>query len=458
MIKNIKKAFAIFKNMHFQSLLANGMMAVFGMITLSILYRNLTVVDIGIYIFFLAIVGLIDNLRAGFLTITIVKFFSGTTQERGNEVAGSAWLLALVISGLFLIINIPTYFISWYVTDQGLALFLKYFSIISLITLPCFMTDCIVQANKRFDRLLWLRIFNQGSYTLIIFTLAYLGKLNLMTVMYTFIGSNLFASCMVLLLRWTMISSVFKAKLNTAWELFHFGKYSMGTNISSNLFGVTNTFVINFLIGPAALAMYNLGGKLLQIVEIPLLSFVTSGMPLLSAHYNKGEKTEMVYTLKKLIGMLTIVLIPVVVVALIFAQPIIHLLGGKGYVANEAPNLFRIFMVIALLYPADRFFAIGVDIIHQPKINFYKIIIMSLVNLAAVFAFVGIYHSVYSIAFASITPIIVAIYMTYKPLNNYLKFSFLSIYQVGFKELILLIKQLNNTFFKSSHKIINEKK
>lgn len=364
MIKIIKKAFAIFKNMHFQSLLANGMMAVFGMITLSILYRNLTVVDIGIYIFFLAIVGLVDNLRAGFLTITIVKFFSGTTEERGNEVAGSSWLLALVISVLFLIINIPTYFISLYVTDQGLALFLKYFSIISLITLPCFMADCIVQANKRFDRLLWLRIFNQGSYTLIIFTLAYLGKLNLTTVMYTFIGSNLFASCIVLVLRWTMISSVFKAKIATAWELFHFGKYSMGTNISSNLFGVTNTFVINFLIGPAALAMYNLGGKLLQIVEIPLLSFVTSGMPLLSAHYNKGEKIEMVYTLKKLIGMLTIVLIPVVIVALIFAQPIIHLLGGKGYVANEAPNLFRIFMVIALLYPADRFFAIGVDIIQ----------------------------------------------------------------------------------------------
>jgi len=448
MMKIFKKALTIFKNMHFQSLMANGMMALFGMITLSILYRSLTVTDIGIYIFFLAIVGLVDNLRAGFLTITIVKFFSGTSKERGLEIAGSAWLLALIVSSAFFIINIPTYFIASYVSDQGLILFLKYFSIISIITLPCFMADCIVQASKRFDRLLWLRVFNQGSYTLLVFTFAFLNKLNLATVMYAFIGSNLFAGIIVLLLRWTMISSVFKAKSKTVWELFHFGKYSMGTNISSNLFGVTNTFIINFLIGPAALAMYNLGGKLLQIVEIPLLSFVTSGMPLLSTNYNNGQKNEMIYTLKKLVGMLTIVLIPVVIISVIFAEPIINLLGGKGYVANEAPNLFRIFMIIALLYPADRFFAIGVDVIHQPKINFYKIIVMSLVNIAAVFVFVGIYHSVYSVAFASVTPILVAIYMTYKPLNNYHRFNFFDIYRVGVKEVNNSLIVLINNFKK----------
>ena len=446
----VKKILSSFKNMHFQSLIANGLMSVFGMITLSIVYRSLKVTDIGVYIFFLSIIGLIDNLRAGFLTVTIIKFFSGTSTERGREVAGSAWLLSAIIAVIFFVVNIPTYFISKTVSDQGLALILKYFALISVVTLPCFMADCIVQAKKRFDRMLWLRIFNQGSYTLLVFTLASLHKLNLTTLLYTYIASNLFASIMVIVLRWTMMGTILKAKRDTVWELFHFGKYSMGTNISSNLFGVTNTFIINFLIGPAALAMYNLGGKLMQIVEIPLLSFVTSGMPLLSSNYNNGEKAGMVYTLKKLVGMLTVVLIPVAIISLIFAEPIIHLLGGKNYVANEAPNLFRIFIVIALLYPADRFFAIGVDVIHRPKINFYKIIIMSLSNIAAIFIGVWIYHSIYSVAFASVIPIIVAIYMTYKPLNDYYNFNFLSIYKVGFQELMLLYKLQKKKFFDSS--------
>lgn len=434
--------------MHFQSLIANGVMAIFGFITLSILYRSLSVTDIGVYIFFLAVIGLVGSLRAGFLTISFVNFFSGTEKERAHTVAGSAWLIAVFFSAIFIILNIPTYFISRYVADQGLVLFLKYFGLISVITLPCFMADCAVQASKRFDRLLWLRIFNQGAYTLMIFVLAFIGKLTLMSALYTYILSNLFASLMVLILNWAMISSITKADKSTVLELFHFGKYSMGTNISSTLFGVTNTFIINFLIGPAALAMYNLGGKLLQIIEIPLLSFAASGMPLLSSFYNKGEKEEMMYTLKKLIGMLTIALIPIIVVSIIFAEPIMHLVGGKDYVSNDAPNLFRIFMLIALLYPADRFFALALDVIHQPKINFYKILVMLVVNVVAVFIAISIYHSVYSIAIVSITPILVAIFMTYVPLNKFSKFSFFNMYAIGFKEVLVLLKQINKTLLK----------
>lgn len=434
------------RNMHFQSLIANGMMAVFGMITLSILYRSLSVVDIGIYIFFLALIGLQDTLRAGFLTITIVKFFSGTEKKRENEVAGSGWALSLMISGVLLVLNAPAFFLSNRIDDQGFSLFLKYFGLISIITLPSFMADCVVQASKRFDRLLWMRIVNQGSYTITILALAYFEKLTLESVLYTYLLSNTFSSLIVMALNWGIVSSLRHARLDTMKEMFHFGKYSLGTNISSNLFSVTNTLVINFLIGPAALAMYNLGGKLLQIIEIPLLSFAATGMPLLSSHYNKGENEQMMYTLKKLVGILTIALIPVVIFAIIFAGPLIHLVGGKSYVDNEAPNLFRIFLLIALLYPADRFFALAIDVIHLPKINFYKIIGMLIVNIIAVFVAMGIYHSIYSIAIASIVPTLVAILITYFPLNNFQKFNFLSIYRVGLSEGLLLVKQTLKSF------------
>lgn len=450
MINTIKKLFSVFKNMHFQSLLANGLMSVFGMITLSIVYRSLPVIDVGVYIIFMSVINLIGNLRAGFLTIALIKFFSGTTPERGKEVAGSAWLLSLIVAVIFLLVNVPTYFAASYVKDQGINLILKYFSIISIVTLPSFMTDCLVQAEKRFDRMLWLRIFTQGSYTLLVFTLAFFDKLNLTSLLYTFVASNLIASILVILLRWTMMSTIFSASRKTVLELFHFGKYSMGTNTSSDLFGVINTFIINFLIGPAALAIYNLAAKLLQLVEIPLLSFITTGMPIMSGHYNNGKKVQMVYTLKKMVGMLTIALIPVVVIAVVFANPIIHLLGGKNYIENEAPNLFRILIIIALFYPTERFFAIGVDVIHQPKINFYKMIIMSISNIIAIFIGISIYHSIYAVALASIIPLIIATYMTYKPLNNYSEFNLLDIYKVGFKEAVILCRTQKNKFFSRS--------
>jgi O-antigen/teichoic acid export membrane protein len=442
MIAKLKKLISLAKNIHFQSLIGNGMMAVFGLITNSILYRSLPVSELGVYIFFLAISGLIDTLRAGFLSITFIKFYSGTEKERADQVAGSAWFIGLFITGMSVLVNIPTYFIAGYVQDPGLNLFLKYFSIISVITLPSFMANCVVLAEKRFDRFLWLRIFTQGSFTLCVFALAFLKDLSLNVVLITYAVSNLFASLVVLILKWTKVHTLRKTHKATVMELFHFGKYSMGTNIGSNLFNVTSTFVINFFLGPAALAIANVGGKLTQIIEIPLLSFASSGMSILSADYNQGNHTKVMYTLKKLVGMMTIAIIPVTVVSVIFAEPIIYLLGGKNYVNTEAPNIFRLFMVIALMYPADRFFSLALDVIDKPKINFYKIIVMLIVNLVAVLIGISLYHSIYSISIASIFPTAVAILMTYYPLNKYSKFNFWNIYVIGYRELVLLIKQL----------------
>lgn len=445
MLDLIKKLLLIFKNIHFLSLLGNGMMAVFGMVTLAILYRKLSVMEMGVYIFFMAILGLIDTLRAGFLTITFIKFYSGTDEIRAKQVAGACWFIGFVITGISVVVNIPTYFIAGYVTDQGLVLFLKYFSLISIITLPSFMANCVVQADKRFDKLLWLRIMTQGSFTLVIFVLAVLGKITLNSVLITYALSNLFSSLVVLLLNWTMVSSVKYADRKTIIELFHFGKYSMGTSVSSNLFRVTDTFFINFFLGPAALAVYNLGGRLLQIVEIPLLSFAASGMPSLSSHYNNGQKEEMMLVMKKMVGMLSIVIIGIAIVSIIFAEPIIMLIGGGKYVDTAAPNIFRLFMSMAVMYPADRFFALGVDVIHKPKINFYKILVMLVVNLLGDYIAVTVFHSIYAIVIANIFPMLVSIIVGYIPLNKYFKFNFWNIYVVGYKEVILFIKQIYNT-------------
>ncbi len=439
----IKKLVAVVKNAHFLSFLGNGLMAVFGFITLSILYRTLPVVDMGVYIFFMVIFGLVDITRAGFLTIAIVKFYSGTSDERQLEVAGSAWIIALVITGIAILVNIPTYFIADLIKDEGLNLFLKYFSLILVLTLPSFMANCIVQAEKRFDRVLWLRILTQGSFTLAVFTLAILGNITLNSVLLAFAIANAFASLIVIYLRWVKFYSIRNAEKATILELFHFGKYSMGTNISSSLFGFTNTFVINFLMGPAALAVYNLGVKLLQIIEIPLLSFANSIMPILTTHYNRGEHKEMMYALKKLIGIMTLALIPITVFSIIFAEPIIHLVGGDKYVDNEAPNIFRMMMVIGLLYPADRFFALALDVIHQPKINFYKLLVMLFVNILGIIIGFSIYPSLYSIAIASLFPFITAIVMTYYPLNKYLPFAFWEMFVIGRNEVVLFVKQFS---------------
>jgi O-antigen/teichoic acid export membrane protein len=212
--------------------------------------------------------------------------------------------------------------------------------------------------------------------------------------------------------------------------------------MSSNLFRVTDTFFINFFLGPGALAMYNLGGRLIQLVEIPLQSFVASGMPNLSSFYNNGQNDSMMYVMKKMVGMLTLAILVLAVFSVIFATPIITLIGGSQYSHSVAPNLFRLFIVFAVLYPTDRFFALTLDIIHKPEINFYKILVALGVNFICDVVGVTFFKSIYEIALPNIFPVAVAIIMGYIPLNKYYKFSFWNTYIVGYNESVLFIKQL----------------
>ncbi|RZL50321.1 MAG: lipopolysaccharide biosynthesis protein [Pedobacter sp.] len=443
----LKKILSIYKNAHFQSLFGNGLMAVIGMLLTAVLYRSLTIIEISIYLFIFNVNGFMDSLRGGFLTITFIKFYAGEKKERAEKVAGACWALGIATAALAVIINIPTFFIANYFSDPSVVLTLKYFCIIPLVTLPSFMANCVVQAYKRFDQLLIIRLLSQGSFLLVVVILIITKNVTLNNILIVYVGSNLLASVCSLSFKWTKILSLKFADWETVKEMFHFGKYAMGTNISSSLFGFTNILILKFLIGEGAIAIYNLASKLLQIIEIPLLSFAASGMPILASHYNSGEKKEMIHALQKLIGMLTIVFIPVALVAIIFAEPIIQLVGGAGYVHNEAPNLFRIFLVLSLFGPADRYFALALDVIHQPKLNFYKIWIMLIVNVIAVFIGINIYHSIYTIGFALLFPNLVAVIMTYYPLNKFYNFKFWDIYIVGYQEVMLFLKQFKKSVF-----------
>lgn len=443
-----KKIISLFKNIHVQSLMGNGVMAAFGMLTFAILYRVMpNEKEMGIYLFFGTLLSFTDTLRSGLLTNAFIKFYSGTEKNRGSEVAGSAWLIGLLITALSAFISIVGYAIVRHIGDAGMVLFFKYFALVSIVTLPSFMANIAVQGNKRFDRLLWMRLINQVLFVGAVIVLYVSKKANADTVVIVYIISNAITSIIILLLRWTMVRSVRSATRNAFWELFNFGKFSVGTGMSTNLFGLVNTFIINSYIGPAGLAIYNLGNKLIQVIEMPLLSFAASGMPTLSAYYNNGQKQEMIYVAKKIIGMLTTSFLPLVIISFLFAEPIIGLLGGKGYIHTEAPNLFRIAMGMTLLFPADRFFALTLDVIHKPKINFYKVLIMLVANIAACYVGVLIWPSIYSVALAGVVPLLIAVLIGYYSLRKYIPFSFGSIYIVGVKETGLFL----NSILKNLH-------
>ncbi|MES2332691.1 MAG: oligosaccharide flippase family protein [Bacteroidota bacterium] len=429
------------KNKHFLSLAGNAIMSLFGLVLIALLYRSLSVPELGMWIFFQSTVLLIDTFRSGFLTTAFIKFYAGTEETRAKEIMGSAWFIAIAITGIFLVLNIPAFLLVNVVHDPGLLLFLKWFGLTFICTLPSFMASCKVQAEQRFDRLLYIRFVSQmlfiGSILLLIVT----KKNNLQNIIYANLAASLITSFFTILRGYSGIASFGNRTKQGIKELFNFGKYSVGTTLSANLFRTSDTFIINFLLGPAALAIYNLGQRLMEVIEIPLRSFAATAMPSLSAAYNQDKRDEVIYILKKYAGMLTVALVPVCILCLFFADIPINLIGGGKYAGTEAANVFRLFMTFALLFPADRFLALTLDVIHQPRINFIKVLVMLAANIGGDFAGIAVFGNIYGVAITTVIPTLIGVLVGYYALRRYIAFSFWDMYRVGYNEIKELIQQ-----------------
>jgi O-antigen/teichoic acid export membrane protein len=439
----IKKLLGQLGNKHFLSLAGNIIMSVLAMVTVAIMCRYIykgsdhsadsSLAAFGTWVFFQGTLLLIDTFRSGFLTTAFIKFYAGATPQRAQEVVGSTWYIAAIITGIISLLNIPALFFLNNITDEGLYLFVQWFGVSFWIMLPFFISTCIAQGDQRFDRLLYLRLMNQGSFLVAVIVLSLFDKLSVHSVLYSFLGSYAFPGIIVLFNGWAKAGAIkFKTKA-TSLELYHFGKFSVGTTLSSNMFRHSDTLIINFMLGQKALGVYNVGLRLMELVEIPLRSFAATGMPELSAAYNRNDKLGVINIMKKYTGMLTVLLIPAGVIAVVLADVAIGIIGGGQYVNTEAANVFRLFMTFAILYPADRFMALTIDVIHQPKINFIKVLVMLAANVIFDFLGIGIFGNVYGVALSSLIPTLIGVGVGYWALNRYMKFSFGSILSTGYK-------------------------
>ena len=158
---------------------------------------------------------------------------------------------------------------------------------------------------------------------------------------------------------------------------------------------------------------------------------------------------QLTYIFKKYTGMLTIAFIPLTIGALIFSDIAINILGGAQYHGSIAPNLFRCFMIIALLYPLDRFNGLALDMIHKTKVNFYKVIIMLVVKVAVNFGGIYLFSRIAGIQLSGLYGIVLSyllvtlsaiVYGNYQ-LRKSLDYTIPGILSLGYSEMKVFIGQ-----------------
>jgi O-antigen/teichoic acid export membrane protein len=445
------KVVAVFQNKHFLSLSGNVIMSGLGMLNMALLYRSLTISDAGVWVYFINALTLVDSMRSGFITTAFIKFYAGSNADRASDIAGSTWLIGGCITGILVLVNIPFLFLQHMIQNPGYVLLIKMFSVCFVCMLPWFIATCVVTAEQRFDKLLYIRFVNVGGFTIYITLLIIFHRMSVIHVAFAYIFSHFVTSIFCLVKGWSRISTFGKRTRATMLELYHFGKYSLGTSLSANLWAFSDSFMLETLLptkeGYTAIAIFNLGQNLMQAVEILLRSFAATALPSLAAAFNSKNEDSVIYIMKKYIGMITFMLVPIIIFGWLLADLPIYIIGGGKYLHSPAANVFRILLAFAIITPADRFFALTIDVINRPKINFYKLLVMFATNI--VFNYIGllIFPNAYGVTLTTFAPILVGLIVGYWAMNNWRKFSFWDTYVVGWRETKMALVGAKQKFF-----------
>lgn len=435
MISSLKK---IARNRHTLSLAGNVINAILGFGSIALIARLLSKDEMGSWIMFMTAYIFADLLRAGIIHTSLIRFAASSEEHQFKVVSGSGWLISiittLVISIITVIIDV---FFGHYIENEGIRLFLTWYWLAAITTLPFNYAAWLLQAKSSFEKVLYIRLLNQLSFITCILLALLTDKASAEVVLGGFILSGLLPSAISVWTGWSMVGTVKFATRKMMSDLFNFGKFSMGTLMGSNLLRSSDTLLIGFMLGAREVASYSIPLKLIEVIEILLRSFAASAMPVMSKFKSPEHKSELRQMYNKYTGLLTILLLPMIIGCILFADSLVIILGGAQY--SESAHILRILAVYAAFLPLDRFSGITLDIIGKPYLNFLKVILMLIVNVTGDILAIHYFGNIGSVATVSILTFLTGVIFGNYFLKKYLHHRITDTLSIGYSSLVHIL-------------------
>jgi O-antigen/teichoic acid export membrane protein len=432
----INKLKALVRSNESLSLLGNLSVAAFGFLSFMLLARTFSQENFGEWILYLVTAGLIEMLRFAITRVSIIRFLSGAKGDERNKLIGSNWLLGLILTAFIIIIILAIrFFFPGWVIDSGYIYFFTWYPALAILNLPYNNALGVLQADQKFLSILTIRITSTGGFFLFVLINFLFLNWGIQEVIFAHLGANFLTSLLSIFKGWDGIKNLFKATREYNLKLFHFGKFTIGTMIGSNLLKSADSILIGLSpFGAAAVALYAVPLKLTEIMEIPLRSFLATAFPKMSKASIEGDKEKVKQVFYTYSGAITLLFIPMIIVCILFAKLFILILGGEQYTLSLTPIiLFQIFAIYTFFLPIDRFTGVALDSINKPKRNFYKVFVMVILNIIGDLIALYVFQSLIAVAIVTIIFTIVGQMIGFTFLRKEIPVKYLDILKYGIR-------------------------
>ena len=180
------------------------------------------------------------------------------------------------------------------------------------------------------------------------------------------------------------------------WNLLGYGKFVLGTNLSTMFYKNIDKLTLGQLLGPAAFAVYDAAGRVTQLVEAPAFSIAAVVFPKSAEKMALEGKEGVKHLYERSVGATLAVILPFVLFVLLFAEPIIRIFAGSQYL--EAANVLRFTAFFGLFLPFAVQFGTLLDATGKPGVNLSYTLFTAFLNLGLSYFFIqkfGLFGAAY---------------------------------------------------------------
>jgi lipopolysaccharide exporter len=386
----------------FLALLEKATGLVFALGTVMLSSRGLTRADFAAWGFFTLISYFVEMGRSGLLQNGLMRFTATTAgnKEGYQKVVTTALLLNFIyaLAANVVLLLLSSWMIRAYEMPQ-LAALIPIYCLTNVVMVGLYHCYFVQQANMEFRGVFLSAFFFRGILFGWIFLCWFFGWPMILSQMaWVQLGGAVVgaAACWYFARPFLAPPGTLRFMLGhidliraQVIQFFQFGKYVLGTNLSAMFYKNIDKLALGGLLGPVAFAIYDVAGKVTQMVEAPSFSIAAVVFPQ-SAQRAVTEGTAGVRHLyERSVGAIIAIILPFLIGTLLFAELIIRILAGSQYA--DSAGVLRLTAFFGLFMPFAVQFGTVLDSTGHPHINFRYTFCTALLNLVLSYVLVKQY-------------------------------------------------------------------
>ncbi len=351
----------------------------FGFGSYFLLVRYFSIDDNGIWVLYTLVPTTVEMSRSAFIQNAFIKFFNEETINKRVLFTSSLVLNALstVVFIVVLVILIPFLQVFW--KAEIFSTLILWYCGVSVIMILFTQFNYLEQANHSFAGVFWSSVVRQGIFFAIVAVCYFFFPGLPLTF---FAGSQFVTAFLGLLTSFLFVRKMLPSRLELEWgmvrKLFKFGKYILGTGITSTM-GKNADQVILGNVSHGMAALYNAGIKILNFIEIPSLAISNIVYPKIAELASKEGVNSVGRLYHKSVGTILGFILPVIVFVLLFPEFVLMVTAGRQYLADA--GALRIMALASVLIPFNIQIGSVCEVMNRPHVSFYINLFSNILNV-----------------------------------------------------------------------------